>query len=251
MCMFSGPVMHVDETHIFARGSADGRQCIVYSMTVKADNDVAMILPLPVPKNAGEDSVKFINLEKYADFFSDLRRGFRIQPAAGLAHGAGALARGNGPLQVVEVGSFEASYVPTIPDFKRLDERFRLPAATWHQLPQYGLLHFGFAVFKLKPGEKRIHPMAFEFPRADSKRLFFPTVHVHDGKVHNTARFDHVLYCQENADESLHLAHGWEESHSLARDFVSVEKAEKIVAGDRHCYMRRMTGELRNQDTVV
>ena len=139
--------------------------------------------------------------------------------------------------------------MPTIPDFKRLDERFRLPTETWNELPQYK--HFGFAVFKLKLGEKRIHPMAFEFPRADGSRLFFPTVHIHDGKVHPTARFDHVLYCQENAGESLKLMHNWEESPALARDFVSIDKAEKIIVPDRHCHMRRMTGKLKNEDTIV
>ena len=37
--------------------------------------------------------------------------------------------------------------------------------------------------------------MAFDFPRA-AKKLFFPTVHIHDGKVHDKADFDHALYCQ-------------------------------------------------------
>jgi len=250
--MFSGPVIYVDETNIFARGSVDGRQFVVYSMTMKAKDDLAMILPLPVPKNTADVAVKFINLEKYPDFFSDLQRGFPVARGSGGTHSAGAIAgAAKAPLKVVEVGSFEASYVPSIPDFKRLDERFRLPVATWNQLPQYQFKHFGFAVFKLKPGDKRIHPMAFEFPRADAKQLFFPTVHVHDGKVHPTARFDHVLYCQENAGESLNLLHQWQESTALARDFVDLDKAENIIAGDRHCHMRRMTGNLRNEDTVV
>src|SRR5207248_7445223 len=100
--------------------------------------------------------------------------------------------KSDGLLNVVDVGSFEASFVPTIPDFERLDERFRLPTGTWDQLPQYK--QYGFTVFKLKPGAKVIHPMAFEFPRAAPARLFFPTVHIHDGKVHDTATFDHALY---------------------------------------------------------
>jgi hypothetical protein len=251
MCMFSGPVIHVDETNIFARGSAEGRQFVVYSMTMKANDDLAMILPLPVPKKVADDAVKFINLEKYAAFFDDLQRGFPRRGSAGGAGGFSSENRANAPLKVVEVGSFEASFVPSIPDFKRLDERFRLPAATWNELPQYKSKHFGFAVFKLKPGEKKIHPMAFEFPRADAKRLFFPTVHVHDGKVRPTARFDHVLYCQENAGESLKLMYHWEESRALARDFANIDKAENIIAPDRHCHMRRMTGNLKNEDTVV
>ena len=253
MCMFSGPVIYVDETNIFARGSAEGRQFIVYSMTMKAKDDLAMILPLPVPKNTADDAVKFINLEKYPDFFSDLDSGFPVVGggSSGGQTRAHSLGIAKAPLKVVEVGSFEASYVPSIPDFKRLDERFRLPAATWNLLPQYQFKHYGFAVFKLKPGDKRVHPMAFEFPRENAKQLFFPTVHVHDGKVHPTARFDHLLYCQENAGESLNLLHQWEESDALARDFVDLDKTKDIIAGDRHCHKRRMTGNLRNEDTVV
>jgi hypothetical protein len=34
-------------------------------------------------------------------------------------------------LEVIQVGDFEASFVPTVKDFSRLDERFRLPSAVW------------------------------------------------------------------------------------------------------------------------
>ncbi len=170
----------------FRADSTEGRQYLVYSMTLKADAELAMILPLPVP------------------------------------------------------WKIEASFVPTIADFDRLDERFRLPKETWHHLPQYN--KFGFAVFKLKPGEKRIHPMAFEFPRSDSKRLFFPTVHIHDGEVHATADFDHILYCQQNPDEHF---------RAPASRFMRIDATKGIVAADSHCYMRRMTGKLKNEDNYV
>ena len=101
--------------------------------------------------------------------------------------------------------------MPAVKDFARLDERFRLPATTWDALPDYK--DHGFAVFKLKSGEKHVHPMAFEFPRADHKRLFFPTVHIHDGKVHKTATFDHELYCQAGRGRKRA---SWKESPSLA-----------------------------------
>ena len=38
--------------------------------------------------------------------------------------------------------------------------------------------------------------MAFSFPRHDPDRLFFPTVHIHDGHVYSVAQFDHSLYYQ-------------------------------------------------------
>src|SRR5262249_62363241 len=145
MCCFSRPVDLVANTNIFARASKDGRQFLVYAMTLSAKEDLSMILPLPTPKDAKEDAVKFINLEKYADFFTDLLAGFPIPKGNGRGPKPG---DNHGTLKVVEVGSFEASFVPQVKDFSRLDERFRLPAEGWDKLPQYK--DYGFTVFKLK-----------------------------------------------------------------------------------------------------
>jgi len=193
MCCFSRPVQSVSATHIFARAGADGRQFLVYSMTLRTKEELAMVLPLPVKPGSGEKAVSFIDLKDYPDFFADLRKGFPeplAQPTPGKTRSLGATP--DEKLEVVTVGNFEASFVPTIADFARLDERFRLPPGTWEKLPAYR--DHGFAVFKLKSGEAKIHPMAFSFPRANPAELFFPTVHIHDGKVHERAKFDHVLY---------------------------------------------------------
>jgi hypothetical protein len=48
MCCFSRPVISVSATNIFARAAEDGRQFLVYSMTLNAKDDLAMVLPLPV-----------------------------------------------------------------------------------------------------------------------------------------------------------------------------------------------------------
>lgn len=106
-------------------------------------------------------------------------------------------------------------------------------------------------VFKLKSGENRIHPMAFEFPRANRMQLFFPTVHIHDGKVHDKADFDHALYWQENEHETLGLLHGWRESPNLAHEFVNISKTKGIVDPDRHCHLLQLRGDLKNEDTLV
>lgn len=247
MCMFSRRVESVSATNIFARADEGGRQFLVYSMTLKADEDLAMVLPLPVPPRPGEDAVRFINLEGYPRFFADLDRGFHRPQGRGAPAASPTPAKPT--LAVVEVGGFEASFVPTVADFDRLDERFRLPAGTWDRLPAYK--DYGFAVFKLKPGAKTVHPMAFSFPRADAGTLFFPTVHVHDGRVHATARFDHALYCQEGAAEPFPDLVRWEESSSLARTFMQVDKAQGLILGDRLCYWLRLSGRRPNQDTLL
>jgi hypothetical protein len=245
MCCFSKPAV-VSNTNIFARPSKEGRQFLVYSMTVKAKEDLAMILPIPVPNGSKEDAVKFLNLEKYPEFFQELHAGFPEPLTLGSKSVPGNAPRG-GDLAVVQVGSFIASFVPSQKDFARLDEQFRLPGSVWDKLPQYK--DWGFAVFQLKKGEKKIHPMAFEFPRADAKTLFFPTVHIHDGEVTAKAKFDHTLYCQE-ADHTSTM--DWRESDQLAKQFMkNVEKSLGIVDAEAHVMMQEMRGMLKNEDVIL
>ena len=251
MCCFSQPVKSVSATNIFARAANDGRQFLVYSMSIDADRDLAMILPLPVKTPAGEKDVEFIDLKGYPDFFTDLLSGFPPPPsrdslALFKSHTASASKK---TLEVVNVGDFEASFVPTVKDFSRLDERFKLPGETWNELPEYQT--YGFAVFKLKPGAMKVHPMAFSFPRRDVTTLFFPTVHIHDGKVHQKAKFDHALYCQQHEEHPLSLGRDWAESPRLAGAFMRTEQAKGLIAKDQHCYKRDLRGQLANRDTFI
>ena len=78
MCCFSRPVISVSATNIFARAGEEGRQFLVYSMSIQAETDLAMILPLPVKQPAGEKDVMFIDLKGYADFFKDMDRPYII-----------------------------------------------------------------------------------------------------------------------------------------------------------------------------
>jgi len=248
MCCFSRPVQSVSATNIFARPAENGRQFLTYRMTLKAREDLAMVLPLPVKAGSGEKAVTFVDLKNYAAFFTDLRSGFPMPEA----EAASLATRGHAPakkmLEVIQVGSFEASYVPTANDFSRLDDRFRLPPGTWDKLPAYRA--YGFAVFKLKPGAATIHPMAFSFPRADRSSLFFPTVHIHDGKVHATAKFDHALYCQTGPEEELTLT-AWLESNRPAGTFMKTDEAKGLIDGERHCYLKELHGNLPNRDTLL
>ena len=129
MCCFSRPVEFVNATRIFARAENAHRQFVVYAMTMSAKEDLAMILPLPVRAGSGENAVRFISLEGYPTFFADMESGFPKE--APRAFGPVGCATHAPPkaaaLPVFQVGSFEASFVPTIADFARLDERFRLP----------------------------------------------------------------------------------------------------------------------------
>ena len=92
--------------------------------------------------------------------------------------------------------------------------------------------------------------MAFSFPRARPAELFFPTVHIHDGEVHETARFDHTLYCQHAAGDAFGML-GWRESSGPARRVLQMNKAKGLIAGDEHCYQRPLRGQLKNHDFVL
>ena len=242
MCMFSSVVKDVAETKIFVRRASRESQILVYSMQYQADVELAMILPLPKALGAGEDAVRFIDLSDYPLFFEDMARGFPVP-------------RSSSTLRVHEVGNFEASWVPTLSDFSRLDSRFRLPAPIWDRLPQYA--NYGFAVFKLKAGNKSLHPIALEFQTREPSRLFFPTVHVHDGSVEREALFNHSLYCQsEYAGSSWQPSARWqpsalEEEPLLASDFLNIDRSMDLLLPDQVVFKKPVVGSHPNEDFWV
>lgn len=248
MCCFSRSVTFVRNTRIFARMTGDAVQGLAYQMAVGAPEDLAMILPLPVKPGTGEQGVTFLDLSEYPRFFDDLAAGFP-SPAGGEPFaGSNGLSRGAKPLVVQKVGSFEASFVPTVQDFARLDARFRLPEGVWDKLGQYS--GHGFAVFKLRKGESKVHPMAFTFPTRHPDRLFFPTVHIHDGQVHPRARFDHTLYCQVRRGGRFALLK-WEESERTAVTFAKAGLSKGLLDPALHVRRLEMNGELPNEDTFL
>jgi hypothetical protein len=266
MCCFSQPVEVIANTSIFARGDG-GHQFLVYSMSYAASTELAMVLPLPVPPGPADEAVRFINLERYANFFTDMRNGFpreMVYPrSAGLFKSA---PEGPPPLVVHDVGSFEASFVPRIDDFTRLDPRFQIPRDVWEQLPVYR--DYGFAVFKLKstgpspglfqrllkagraPRPLTVHPMALAFPRRNVDLLYFPTVHIHDRKVHAKAAFDHTLYCQAEPGQEEFLER-WDRSYGPASAFLDVSRTAGIIVADQPCRRVTIQGLRENRDTLV
>ena len=246
MCIFTRAVEHVSDTNIFAR--MDGaRQYLVYEMRMTSSEDNAMTLPLPVAQGASEDAVRFIALDAYEHFFQDMRAGFPANTR--LSRNSAPMRSRKPQLEVQTVGAFEASFVPGLADFERLDTRFRLPTETWTRLGRYQ--DHGFVVFKLRAGKAlHVHPMAFSFPTRDPGQLFFPTVHVHDGKIHGEAEFDHALYYQaENGGRPKFS--NVDKSDKLAQQFLRVESTGGAVRGDLPCHRIELRGLHKNLDTHV
>ena len=236
MCCFSGRVTSVGGTKTFARRGVTGTQLLAYRMQVDAPHELAMILPLPA------SDVQFLDLSDYPELFEHLERGFPQPKSWSLSRG-GIPVQAAAHLPVHRVGSFIASFVPTMADFSRLDPRFRIADDVWPE--RYA--DFAFAVFQLADvaGGASIEPMGLSFS-SRQPRLFFPTFHIHDGTAPLEADFDHVLYAQQRV-----APRGWETSVSDAREFVDPLRCGHLVDGNRPVFRQELLGTQANRDVVV
>jgi len=232
MCIFSGTVESVSTTKIFCNRT-DTRQNLVYQMSLSAPRDLAMILPLPCLDDE-DDPIKFVNLSRYRRFFPRLEELYRTPPG-----GTRKRAAAKRSLVVHQVGAYEASFVPSLRDFSRLDPRFKLPPSIWRKLPEYK--EWGFAVFKFAAGTKhKSHPFGLSFQPSWDDHIFFPTVHVHDKTVPSEAHFDHTLYTQ--VPKSWEDPHAWQKSRKYPKNLHSM-----IRTGSR-IFKHRLLGTLPNCD---
>lgn len=271
MCCFSGRVDVVEKTRIFARRIDDRTQGLAYAMNVAAESDLAMVLPLPTDPSAGDEAARFVDLSEEPYLFAVLDAVFPIEPGVESVAAPQRLRANRPTLAVHTVGSFEASFVPAPEDFDRLDPRFRLTPRVLDAL--CARERFGFAVFQLrglgvetlaappKPWWRRIfsgddpppeptlrrqhfHPMGITFRSRAPETLFFPTVHVHDGTLTETADFDHTLYAQGRADDA------W--AQSVAPPHIdAVRRTKGILAEGALVKRYKMRGELPNRDVIV
>jgi hypothetical protein len=250
MCIFSGPVETVSNTNIFARNDGE-YQYIVYQMNYKAKSDLAMILPIPVKLGIGEDGVKFINLEKHKEFFNDIIETFNTKFLSDGDYGTKGISNNRErKLTIVNVGDFEASFVPTLKDFSRLDEKFKLPDDVWNEIPEYK--DYGFVVFKLKntAKESTVHPMAFKFPTRFPNKIFYPTMHIHDGLIHDEEVFHHSLFCQTPKKQ---LFGRWKSNNEeMKKDYEGIILTRKDVDKYMECaiFKKDLSGYLPNKDMV-
>ena len=257
MCIFSQPVISVNNTQIFARLSGKGTQFLAYEMNYESREPNAMILPVPVKQAADDKSLVFIDLKYYETLFDDLDTGFPWHASSSFGCSEGPVTDSAGMLDVFEVGNYIASFVPTLADFGRLDPKFTLPKDVWAKIPEYE--HFGFAVFQLAAGKVKPHPMAFEF-QTDKDELFFPTIHIHDGEVHQSEEFDHVLYMQHAGLDSKVGGYrnsdvedrdtGLVRSERQASSFCNVDKSADLIDGNLLVHRKIIRGKLSNADTV-
>jgi hypothetical protein len=252
MCIFSQRIDHVGSTRIFAADLGNGVHATAYQMAFRAPEPVAMILPVPALKGTGDEALTFIDLAGYDAFFKDLDRCF--PRPRGIRSGGGYGVAETPPakrVRVHEVGDYEASYVPSLADFHRLDPRFRLPTSGWETLPDYH--DFSFAVFQLRPGRgmRRVHPIADRYPAERPEELFFPTVHVHDGgHAERRAGFDHELYAQ-GTWPTPDRDSAWRIGSLLPGRVLDIGRSQGLVAPEVPIRREKLHGDYPNADVVA
>lgn len=232
------PRVRVARTRILARRDGDD-QLIAYAMSLTAPSAVAMIMPLPV-REWRDPHVSFLDLSAHTDLFERLQRLF---PAPAAPQDFPLARNATARIAVQAIGAYEASYVPAPADFARLDPRFQLPPGFLTALPDYR--DHGFAVFRLNPAKNQpVHPMGIRFRTRSPSRLYFPTVHVHDGEVHPTADFDHTLYWQGAPAGPDDLV----ATTSVRDGFPTIPP---VLDPDAPVVSRTLVGVLPNEDTWV
>jgi len=228
-------------------------------MEYASETPNAIILPLPVATGASEEDVSFIDLSHYDDFFVHLAKAFPYIPRRGFGCSAGPDGSVDvaAALPVHSVGNFIASFVPTVEDFDRLDPQFSIPVNTWNKIPKYS--DYGFTVFQLAELAGKPHPIAFEFKNR-TRELFFPTIHIHDGEVHDREHFDHTLYMQHAGLDSIagdYINYDVRDSRTrlirsadVARASCDMDRSGEIIAPELLVHRTDIFGEQKNEDIV-
>jgi hypothetical protein len=171
----------VCSTNIFvAPDTKKERQIVVYSNTVDTSFEKnLMVLALPNP-----ETVDFVNLSEYPEFFKDVKKYFKkheiMTKSVDASYGMSKSFNGSS-LKVHEVGNFLASICKNIDDLNKINsETFGKIGndALEFMKSKYLSTNYGFVVCKLKKGNNNYHPFAYTH-KIDNNKLFVPTMHYH------------------------------------------------------------------------
>lgn len=196
MCIILTHVESVSNTQIYVSSSKSRkRQLTIYTNKVDTHVKNAMILPVPNPL-----SVELLNFKNYKKIFDDCRECFhhddgsrndRHMYRAALS----ASFDSRPPLPVYTVGSYQASIVPSINDFDRVDTQIlRVNPQVFTLLKDTYDSSFGFIICQLREGSHQYHPFAYTHEIHNCNLLFVPTLHYHLGETSVKADWDHTIY---------------------------------------------------------
>lgn len=194
MCIMAAPVRSVSDTRIFV-GTEPRKllQLTVYQMAVQLASHVgkgnAMILPVPVG-TFGAGTIQLVDLSAIPDFFESYVEAFVERSRS---FGTKGLSRGlDDDLEVLRVGNYDVSVVPTVDDVKRLNRNvFEVSPDTEAVLRTEYSVGFAFLVAQLRESGK-FHPLAYLSPVVGDK-MFVPTRHAH-GPERGLPKWDHLIF---------------------------------------------------------
>lgn len=275
MCIFSREVKSVSATKIFASiAYADlpwigpgrrpyVRQTLVYENQYAASDELAMVLPIPAA--LGSSSIELIDMSSRRKFFEALEALFS-DPYTKSLGGRGRFMTRGGPLPVISCGDYLVSICPRQEDMKQLHPMFQVDSDIWDDESLQHYRSYSFVVAKLKAGTQKMSPLAFSFVSKLASAVYFPTLHVHDGRLPARAEFDHTLYLeappyssvsQLERDSQFEAVYGgpgeaWElyKGWRIRESDVS-DPLEGFLHNDRHLTRRVINGEQHNGDILV
>ena len=91
--------------------------------------------------------------------------------------------------------------------------------------------------------------MALRFQTRTPKQLYFPTTHVHNGRVEPRAGFDHHLYWQARQGAQAEAS---DQTTSIpAATHMDLTRTKGLIDGQLPVFLRRVFGEQDNRDTLI
>ncbi len=246
MGIFSTPVRVASTINFFARASAD-HQFLACNFRYEAATPVTLILPLPTPPDAPANSVRFINLSGYDDFFRDMRRGFPdLTSETSKQSFTDRLREKVRDWLDLDTTQIEFAFFPNRSVLAEMREHWPVSDAVWTALEPYATC--GLVGLKLEAGANRLPPIAFEFPRRNRTELTFPTAHNLPHASATTIR--QALYAQtSNRSPEWRLSTGADDDRPLrARDFVKVERTLGLIKPNQPIVSQRLSGASDNID---
>ena len=195
MCIITQTVHDVSKTRIYTSlNKAGTHQVLVYQNFVDTPSKTnTMILPVPNP-----DSLTFINMEEYPEFFEDCQRCFKQRRDHEYLMRSCALSSSyTDTLPVYNLGSYNLSVAKTWQDLNRVNrDMFSFPEDLAELLRRKYDSHFGFLVCRLRQGAHTYHPLAYIHEKDPCRLLFVPTFHYHVHSHSHTvdADWDHTIY---------------------------------------------------------
>jgi hypothetical protein len=197
MCMAPNPAK-MSSTKIFVcPNKQKTHQLTVYSNEVSSSVENMMVLPVP---SYNQSDIQFMDLSNNKNIFRILENATTMQ-----TRGSDMSWSRPKSLKVHDVGSYKASIIPSLDEFKDLDKSVfskDLPEEFLQILKKYYSENYVFIACILKTGSSEYHPFGYISPIINNQ-LFVPTRHVHNEHEETMSDWDHSIYFANYSSSKL------------------------------------------------